>query len=117
MKSSSLSASSVPVSLLLSAVAWAQNPPNAPLVTEPEIDGQIVHAADVHMETGPFSDPDAGDTHMASDWEIWGASPIERVWSALGITDIGKTHIHLADGSFEGSLTGATELLYETSYR
>ncbi len=97
--------------------SWAQSPPAAPLVTEPEVDGQVVHAADVHMETGPFSDPDGGDVHLASDWEIWSTIPVERVWAALGITDIGKTHIHLADGAFEGSLGGAGELLYSSSYR
>ncbi len=102
---------------LLVAPGLAQNPPAAPLVTEPEVDGRVVHAADVHMETGPFSDPDAGDEHLASDWEIRVASTLERVWSASGVTGLEKTHINLADGDFEGSLAGADELLYEASYR
>ena len=64
--------------------ALANVPPNTPVVTEPGV-GRIVNPADVHMETGLFSDPDAGDTHLCTDWEIWTVSPSQRVWATLCI--------------------------------
>jgi hypothetical protein len=45
----------------------AQTPPNPPVITEPATQGQIVNAADVHIETQPMSDPDPGNTHYCSD--------------------------------------------------
>jgi hypothetical protein len=57
----------------------AQNPPNPPFIAEPSLDGQIVNPADLHMETQPMSDPDPGDTHECSDWEIWAAAPAEMI--------------------------------------
>ena len=41
-------------------------PPAAPAITEPTSDGAVVSGADVHMVTGPFSDPNAGDVHRRS---------------------------------------------------
>ena len=38
---------------LKTEVSHAQNPPHAPMITEPATDGQIVNPADVHMETAP----------------------------------------------------------------
>ena len=44
--------------------------PVTPTITEPHVDGQLVNRADVHMETAPFQDPDPGQQHLCSDWEI-----------------------------------------------
>jgi hypothetical protein len=33
------------------AHAVVNTPPATPVITEPEVDGQIVHCADVHMES------------------------------------------------------------------
>lgn len=96
---------------------FAQNPPNPPVITEPATDGQIVHPADVHMETQPMFDPDPGNTHVCTDWEIWSISPAEMVWVAGCESGVEKVHIHLGDGSFVGSYTGRTELSYDTAYR
>jgi glucose/arabinose dehydrogenase len=97
--------------------ALAQLPPDTPTITEPLVDGQVVNAADVHMETAPFHDPDPGDWHLATDWEIWTISPPGRVWSALGMTGTGLVHVHLGDGQFEWIYAGRTELIPGTNYR
>ncbi len=107
------------------ALAWnftgfgsptGNHPPVSPTVTEPGMDGQIVNPADVHMESSAFSDPDAGDQHACSDWEIWTVAPVERVWSIQCITGVEVLHIHLGDGVFEGSHTGRIDLLQQTPY-
>ncbi len=94
----------------------ANTPPNAPTITEPAFDGRIVNPEDVHMESAPFSDPDPGDTHLSSDWEISTVSPPEVVWAAHGVTGVLKVHIHLGDGVFQGSYTGRHTLLPSTNY-
>jgi glucose/arabinose dehydrogenase len=81
------------------------------------MDGQIVNPSDVHMETGPFADPDLGDQHLCTDWEIWTVAPPERVWFIACIGGVERVHTHLGDGTFENSHAGRTELRYETSYR
>src|SRR5215510_13646699 len=69
------------VSLALGILPQSGNhPPNAPTITEPATDGRTLSPADVHMETAPFSDPDPGDHHLCTDWEIWTVAPSERVW-------------------------------------
>ena len=70
------------------------------------------------METGPFSEPNPGDTHRSSDWQIRVNSTGEVVWRADGLTTTsGKVHVHFGDGRFVGSLTGKSELLPDTEYR
>jgi glucose/arabinose dehydrogenase len=109
------------LAILLSA-AWdagtaaAQTPPNTPTITSP-LAGQVVSPFDVHMESGPFSDPDPGDTHECSDWEIWTITPLERVWVTSCITGLEKLHTHLGDGTFENSHAGRTSLFYSTDYK
>lgn len=90
--------------------------PRPPQITEPFVDGQLVNFADVHMETGPFSDPNPDDTHLCSDFEIWTAGLSERVWATECVSGIEKIHTHLGDGVFEGSHAGRTELFPETDY-
>ena len=97
-------------------VALAQTPPNTPIITTPAFDGQVVSPFDVHMETAVFSDPDPGDTHFCSDWEIWGVSPSELVWSATCLTGVEKVHTHFGDGTFQGSRAGQTSLAFSTDY-
>src|SRR5690606_34282879 len=106
-------------SVLTGTIVVGNEPPLAPTITEPQTDNQILNAADVHMEASGFSDPD-GDGHFCSNWEIWTVDGmgalVERVWSAACVTGLEKVHIHLGDGAFEGSLTGATQLLPETNH-
>ncbi|MBK8229444.1 MAG: PQQ-dependent sugar dehydrogenase [Candidatus Eisenbacteria bacterium] len=91
-------------------------PPDTPLITEPAVDGQQVNASDVHMETGAFSDPDPGDSHQCTDWEIWTTSPSARVWATICIGGVERLHTHLGDGIFEGSHAGRTSLFFSTQY-
>jgi glucose/arabinose dehydrogenase len=102
--------------LEMSAVSTNGNsPPATPIITEPSSDGQIVHPADVHMETGPFSDFDAGQTHACSDWEIRVAATNELAW-ADSCDPVNLVHVHLGDGGFVNSYAGRTELLNDTNY-
>ncbi|MEX2218685.1 MAG: PQQ-dependent sugar dehydrogenase [Phycisphaerales bacterium] len=102
------------------AVAQGNTPPAAPVITEPSVNGQVLNPEDVHMETGPFADPDPGDVHLCTDWEIWtGAGPAgggSRAWAALCAPGLSAVHIHLADGAFEGSHVGRTSLLPGSTY-
>jgi glucose/arabinose dehydrogenase len=93
----------------------SNQPPFAPQITEPAVDGQIVNPADVHMETGPFQDPD-GNQHFCTDWEIWTVAPSQRVWFTACIQGLEKLHTHLGDGVFENSHAGRTELFPNTDY-
>src|SRR5262245_28856122 len=73
--------------------AVVNHPPDTPSIIEPVSDGVVVNPADVHMETGPFSDPDAGDGHFCTDWEIWRVLPSERVWHMDCATGVERIHV------------------------
>src|SRR5262245_11142085 len=104
------------VAFLLTAPVLANTPPNTPTITEPTI-GRIVNPADCHMETAPFSDPNPGDTHVCSDWEIWTVTPSQRVWFTSCIGGLERTHTHQGDGVFENSHAGRTEFFPDTQYQ
>lgn len=96
--------------------ARANTPPLLPTITEPALDGQTVNPADVHMETAPFGDPDAGDMHLCTTWEIWTVVPAELVWAANCIGGLERVHTHLGDGIFTGSHVGRKELMFDRDY-
>lgn len=103
--------------LALTVPCMGQNtPPAAPVITQPDVDGLIINPSDVHMETGPFSDPDQGDQHRCTDWEIWTVSPAQRVWVTSCIGGVERVHTHLGDGNFENSHAGRNELFPDTDY-
>jgi glucose/arabinose dehydrogenase/regulation of enolase protein 1 (concanavalin A-like superfamily) len=106
----------IPNALLYPPTA-GNRPPRAPLVNEPAAEGQLVNPADAHMEATAFSDPNPGDIHLATDWEIWTVSPLQRVWITAGVTGVERLHTHLGDGTFENSHAGRLELLYDTNYQ
>jgi glucose/arabinose dehydrogenase len=92
--------------------------PNTPTIIEPSVEGQVVNAQDVHMEIAPFVDGDPGQIHLATDWELVATATLEVVWSALGVTDpLLKVHIHLGDGTFQGSYAGRTALVPSLAYQ
>lgn len=100
------------------AVPAANVPPAAPVITEPVSNGQVIHHADVHMETAPFADPNAGDRHLSTDWQIRDKRTGKIVWRSYGQTSTaGKVHVHFGDGKFVGPLLGKAELLPDTEYR
>ncbi len=90
--------------------------PLTPSITEPAANGQVVSPADLHMETGPFVDPNPGDQHHCTDWEVWTNFPSQRVWSFLCATGVEKLHTHLGDGTFENSHAGRSDLIASTNY-
>lgn len=95
-------------------VGWqvANSPvPATPTVTEPSTDGQVVHPADVHMETSPFVDP-GGDGHLCTDWEIRLAASGALVWQSPCNT-VELLHVHLGDGAFVSPFSA---LSYDTDY-
>ena len=101
-----------------SATTTTNRAPRTPLIVEPSVDGETLSGSDVHMATQPFSDPDAGQTHYATDWEIRRASNDELVWRATGVRDAaGRVHIHLGDGQFVNSLAGKHELPPSTDFK
>jgi glucose/arabinose dehydrogenase len=90
-------------------------PPAAPTIREPDAEGAVINGADVHMVTAPFSDPNPGDVHRSTDWEIRLASTNRLVWRARRLTtDTGKVHVHFGDGRFVGALRRKTELPPDT---
>ncbi len=97
--------------------ANAQNhPPHTPHILEPAVDGQIVNPGDVHMATSAFADDDAGDQHLASDFEIWDVALNERVWFGDHVTGVNRVHCHLGNGYYENSLFDSRGLLGNTNY-
>ncbi|MFN2521065.1 MAG: PQQ-dependent sugar dehydrogenase, partial [Candidatus Limnocylindria bacterium] len=95
--------------------AAANTAPATPVVTEPATDGQVVSPADVHMEQTAFSDPNAGDTHRCTDWEIRITATAEVAWTSY-CNSAQLVHVHLGDGVFANSYAGRTALAYDTDY-
>ena len=96
---------------LLACSAATQTPPLAPTFNEPSSANLVLNPNDVHMETNPFVDPDPGDQHLASSWEIWTVVPSQRVWVADNVMGLEKIHAHFGDGVFENSHVGFTRLM------
>jgi len=107
---------SVPFAALSCALCAQNNSPATPTFTEPPVANLVVNPSDVHMESAPFADPDPGDQHFASTWEIWTVNPIQRVWVADNVTGLEKVHAHLGDGVFENSHAGFQRLFEDTSF-
>lgn len=97
--------------------ALANMPPATPTITEPNMAGLTLNPQDVHMETAPFSDPDPGDMHACTDWEIRDAATDERVWAGECVTGPEAVHAHFGDGVFMGSLAGQFQLEYDSEYK
>jgi len=101
---------------ILGFSGFVNQPPAAPQITEPAADGAVVNPADVHMETGPFSDPDGGDQHLCTEWEIWTLAPLERVWVTACADGVERLHAHLGDGIFENSHAGRSDLAADAQF-
>jgi glucose/arabinose dehydrogenase len=101
------------LAFMLAPQTAGASPPGTPTITEPVVEGQLVHPGDVHMEASGFFDPD-GHAHHCSDWEIRTAE--ETVWQAPCAGGLESAHIHLGDGSFVNSYAGRTELDADAQY-
>ena len=106
----------LPFVSLVCALAAQNQPPATPSFTEPSVANTVVNPADLHMETTTFSDPNPGDQHLTTTWEVWDASVTTRVWVADNVTGFEKLHAHLGDGVFENSHAGFSRLFEDTSY-
>lgn len=83
-------------------------PPVAPVVVAPSAGGASDPGFFTFQLAG-YQDPD-GDGHGCSDYELWTAQPVERVWSATCLGGAGLATAALADGTFVGSHTGQSAL-------
>jgi len=105
----------IPSARLYLPAAGANRRPRAPDLTLPSGSG-TENAATLALQTGPFTDLDAGQNHAATDWEIWttGPTPV-RVWRAADQSGPRRLNATLADGAFEGPLAGRSTLLWNTT--
>lgn len=99
----------------LALALQANQSPFQPVVTSPADAQEQLSPLDASF-VASFADPDPGDVHTATDWEVWSLSPFERVWYASEVSGPGKEQIHLAEGTFEGALSGGNALGEEVSY-
>lgn len=83
--------------------------PLAPTITDPIVGRFDLIPEKMTLGASPFSDPDAGDKHGGSEFELWtlkNGAMNERVWHA-SVSDPGLlTSVSLLDGFFEGSAAG-----------
>jgi hypothetical protein len=66
------------------------NPPSSPSALAPTNDEQNV-ALEADLMTSPFSDPDAGDYHTATRWQVYRASddvPVFDLYSNVFLTEL-----------------------------
>ncbi|MBV1854233.1 PQQ-dependent sugar dehydrogenase [Catellatospora tritici] len=93
---------------------------DAPVITEPAVEGRLVSGADVHMETAPAAAEAAAQVHGATlgctDWEIWTTQPARRVWFGGCVGGPQKVHAHLGDGVFENEFAGRADLAPDRDY-
>jgi hypothetical protein len=106
----------IPQSRLFTPVAGLNHPPNSPIVFAPQENGMTLPYAEASFRTDTFSDPDTGDTHSCSEWEIWKADRSERVWSAGCQPGLNLVSITLTNGVFENSHAGRSSLVLNQEY-
>ena len=94
-------------------------PPNKPSIVSPTA-GEINIAINPDVTGSGFSDPDIGDTHLQSDWEVYNSSvitPANRVWFKLGDTvNLVSITINGTNGTYENALAGQTSFALNTQY-
>ncbi|MCK5686206.1 carboxypeptidase regulatory-like domain-containing protein, partial [bacterium] len=100
-------------------VTEASAKPVKPSITSPT-SGQNDLAVNPVVSGNAFSDPDTGDTHKQSDWEVYtGSTPVasERVWYKFNDTTyLVSSRVDPSHGTFENALSGASYLAYSTQY-
>src|SRR5262245_24080214 len=97
--------------LPLYGTAFANQPPEPPTWIEPS-QGATLSPYDPHFNVHGFVDPDSGDRHLSTDFEVWDDSLNVRVWSDIGETQL-LYHVHFGDGVTEGPLEGETHLDFD----
>ena len=104
---------------VFAGITGANSPPNPPVILEPAEGATGISPSDVHMATAAADDPDAGDGHRCSDWEIRSRAGDDLQWSATCASGPLAVHIHLGDGSFEGvaELSAASRYVLRVRHR
>jgi hypothetical protein len=94
------------------------NSPSTPSNSTPT-DGAITETLNPELTASAFSDTD-GDAHGASQWQIStseGSFDSNIVWdSGTTETNLRSIVVNTSNGTFQGALSGATELTDETTY-
>jgi hypothetical protein len=86
----------------------ANRRPAAPELTAPSPGLIDVIPDSLVIEASAFADPDTGDGHVRSEFEIWrlaGDEPVLAVWSAATDDPAKMTRVTLADGTFAVGVT------------
>lgn len=93
--------------------------PNQPTIFSPKA-GDFAVDVNPLLSATPFSDNNAGEVHLKTDWEIFsdaGLASSTRVWFRLGepayLTAI---RVDGSNGTFENPLVGQTQLAYFNQY-
>ena len=106
----------VPQSQLRLPIPGQNRPPNTPILISPSTDNVTIDAANPLLRTEPFTDPDTGNFHQATEWEIWTANGSERIWYAARTNGVNLLTVQLAEGVFENSHTNRTSLTLRGEY-
>ncbi len=101
---------------LFPATPGENRPPNAPGIALPAFDGYTVNPTNFLMAADSFSDPDTGDTHAATQWEIWTVDPPELIWILLCTNSQCLLTAELQNGTFVNSYAGLPRLLFDEDY-
>ena len=97
-----------------SSVATGNRPPSAPAVNAPAT-GLPADPRLLTIDLGGYADLD-GDAHLCTDYELWTAQPVERVWRASCASGASLTAAGLGAGAFTGSHAGQTALDPDRAY-
>lgn len=91
--------------------------PNAPTISSPS-NGATSVSRNPTLSASAFSDPDAGNTHAGSQWEIYtDAGFTTKVWdSGDTATNLTSVVVNTTNGTFSGALNGKTRLASNTTY-
>ena len=106
----------VPVSQLRTLPAGVNRQPNAPFLLAPYPHGLTVDATDFVIKAEPFSDPDTGQGHACTEWEIWMNDPYDLVWTAGCRPGRDLLSVRLPDGIFLNSHEKRSALMPEKEY-
>ena len=99
------------------AGASGNSPPSKPQIWEPAEEAVRTEVSPYFMQfqTSPFEDPNPGDSHLETQFEVWDIVRNVRVWSANATDPVDEAS--LLTGTFEGPLAGKLGLEQKTIYR
>ncbi|MFC1924096.1 fibronectin type III domain-containing protein [Chloroflexota bacterium] len=91
-------------------------PPGTPINVSPA-DGAVDVTLTPTLESSPFTDPDEGDAHVASYWQIrTDSGTYDSPIFDSGVTTSSKTSIAISPGDLEYGTTYYWHVMYQDSY-